>query len=168
MQLSSSTMVLTLVGVLALTVPLSGASLGVIHSHKVFAPGQIGLSRAAAVKLKALRAGKAHLDPAWVQAVIDQPNDFGVHSIHQIELFPDVSITYVVTDSDLLAPGRLVIFGKVAGQPQSNVVLAFNNGCLNGSILVPGAASYQIASGPGGLHTILQLDPSQRPDCGVH
>jgi hypothetical protein len=138
-----------------------------IHAHKVFAAAETGLSRAEAAALKALRGRKVRIDPDWALSVSTRPNDFGVNSIHQIDLFSDVSVTYVVTDSDLLESGRLLVFGKVAGRPESNVILAFNHGFLNGSVLDPGAASYQIASGPGGLHTILQLDPSARIDCGV-
>lgn len=138
-----------------------------VHAHKVFESSDTQLSKSEVASLKALRGRKVRINKAWATAASSRPNDFGLNTIHQIELFSDVTITYVITDSSMQGEGRLVIFGKVAGQPESAVILAYNNGFLNGSILISGLDSYQIASGPGDLHTILKLDPSREIDCGV-
>ena len=85
----------------------------------------------------------------------------------ELNLFADTSYRAVVVRSETLGPGRWTAYGMLEGIPQSQFLLACNNGCLVGSIFVPGRGHFKIESHGGADCVVSELNSRLSGRCAT-
>lgn len=82
-----------------------------------------------------------------------------------LNLFPDTELEVVVDRTVSKGTSTFTSYGKVAGMPQSQVILSVTDGVMAGSISVPGSNPVQISYAGNGYHMVGEIDPTQLPPC---
>jgi len=72
----------------------------------------------------------------------------------------------VIDRSEMLGADRFTSVGHLAGQPQSQVVLAYDAGFLNGSIEDPAHGTFALRSATAEFSQFYRIDPALVPPCG--
>ncbi|MBI2926079.1 MAG: hypothetical protein HYY24_10280 [Verrucomicrobia bacterium] len=113
----------------------------------------------------ARRANLARLNPkafSYLKAGVP-----GAPARLQLNLFPDLQPTAVMTDADAVNGDRTISRGQIEGRPGSRVILTRDHAAVAGSILIPGRGAYQIQYAGQGQHRIVEIDPEHSPRCVV-
>ncbi len=85
----------------------------------------------------------------------------------QLNLFNDRSLTVNILRTEVRGASKFVSYGKVAGEPRSQVILSVDSGVMAASLFVPGTPPVQISYAGNGAHRITELDMNNIPGCGA-
>src|SRR5687767_6011392 len=80
-----------------------------------------------------------------------------------LNLFADKELEVLIERTVAKGTATFTSFGKVVGQPESQVILAVADGVMAGSVFVPGNNTVQISYAGNGYHMVGELDPEQIP-----
>jgi hypothetical protein len=108
----------------------------------------------------AMLAPSSPVRRAAFRAAADQPS-------FVLNLFADKEIEVLVERTVSKGTATFTSFGKVVGQPESQVILALADGVMAGSVFVPGENTVQISYAGNGYHMVGELDPEQIPPCNT-
>jgi uncharacterized delta-60 repeat protein len=120
----------------------------------------------ASVNPQAIRSRAVRLNPSLV---FGKDSPFHRPSAEVVlNLFEDTEIMGTINQINDQSPGRFICEGRLAGRPESQFMLAFNNGVIAGTVRDPHLGVFQIQYAGNGLHAIIELDLATLPRCGTH
>jgi peptidyl-Asp metalloendopeptidase len=146
------------VAVAVLLVTLPAGSLASLQEAQeppaLFVPAPEVASRDGGARQVAVRSRSVAVDMALLEG--SSPRRLALN------LFDDLVLDVFLDGVDELADGGQAWFGRIEGEPLSQVVLVQRGDILAGDVFLPGAV-YQVRPAGSGLHTVSEIDQAAFP-----